>query len=170
VTALETSSSLVAEITDLLYREAELLDEHRYEEWLDLLADDYEYRVPQVLPSEADASPRRDTHAYLVMDSKASMRHKLSRRSSQFAWAMRPPAIEHRLVGSVRVVPQGDDLVEARSVVLVTWSRHPEPTALYPARRNDRLRRDPSGGWTFVDRTVHLGTEVPDAIQLAVLY
>jgi hypothetical protein len=37
---------LLAEVTDFLYREADLLDERRYEEWLGLLADDYQYSVP----------------------------------------------------------------------------------------------------------------------------
>src|SRR5216684_5805998 len=34
------------EIADFLYREAELLDERRYEEWLALLADDIRYWMP----------------------------------------------------------------------------------------------------------------------------
>src|SRR5215510_12087465 len=34
------------EIADFLYREAELLDERRYCEWLDLLADDIRYWMP----------------------------------------------------------------------------------------------------------------------------
>ncbi|HEX9522922.1 MAG TPA: aromatic-ring-hydroxylating dioxygenase subunit beta, partial [Reyranella sp.] len=34
------------EIADFLYREAELLDERRYREWLDLLADDIRYWMP----------------------------------------------------------------------------------------------------------------------------
>src|SRR5260221_13890388 len=34
------------EIADFLYREAELLDERRYREWLDLLADDIRYWGP----------------------------------------------------------------------------------------------------------------------------
>src|SRR5262249_60439609 len=34
------------EIEDFLYREAELLDERRYREWLDLLAEDIRYWMP----------------------------------------------------------------------------------------------------------------------------
>src|SRR5258707_6782216 len=37
---------LCQEIADFLYREAELLDERRYREWLDLLADDIRYWMP----------------------------------------------------------------------------------------------------------------------------
>ena len=34
------------EIADFLYREAELLDQRRYREWLDLLAEDIRYWMP----------------------------------------------------------------------------------------------------------------------------
>ena len=37
---------LKAEIEDVLYHEAELLDERRYEEWLELLAADFRYWMP----------------------------------------------------------------------------------------------------------------------------
>jgi hypothetical protein len=37
---------LTHEIADFLYREAELLDERRYDEWLALLADDLRYWMP----------------------------------------------------------------------------------------------------------------------------
>jgi 3-phenylpropionate/cinnamic acid dioxygenase small subunit len=37
---------LAQEVADFLYREAELLDERRYEAWLALLADDIRYWMP----------------------------------------------------------------------------------------------------------------------------
>ena len=37
---------LTQEVTEFLYREAELLDERRYDEWLALLADDLRYWMP----------------------------------------------------------------------------------------------------------------------------
>src|SRR5919108_1876002 len=37
---------LKQEIEEFLYREAELLDERRYEEWLELLAEDVRYWMP----------------------------------------------------------------------------------------------------------------------------
>ena len=38
--------SLIREIEDFLYREADLLDERRYDEWLNLFADDLTYWMP----------------------------------------------------------------------------------------------------------------------------
>src|SRR5260221_12245330 len=37
---------LTQDIAEFLYREAEILDERRYEEWLALLADDIRYWMP----------------------------------------------------------------------------------------------------------------------------
>lgn len=37
---------LKEEIEELLYREAELLDERRYEDWLDLFTEDARYWMP----------------------------------------------------------------------------------------------------------------------------
>lgn len=156
------------ELTELLAHEARLLDEHRYDAWLELLTDDYRYVIPQVIVAEGAEGPSYDHHAYLVMDSKASMRHKLSRRSSPQAWAMHPPSIEHRLIGSVAIEPDGDEAT-VRSVVLVAYSRSPDPVSLFPAARTDRLRVT-ADGWRFAERVVHIASEVPDATALGVIY
>ncbi|MEO2140966.1 MAG: aromatic-ring-hydroxylating dioxygenase subunit beta, partial [bacterium] len=49
MTTVETNISrilLKEEIQDFLFREAELLDERNFEEWLDLLTDDIRYWMP----------------------------------------------------------------------------------------------------------------------------
>lgn len=162
-------ADLRSDLADFLYREAALLDEHRFEEWLDLLADDYRYVVPQMLITDDDVAPRYDERAYLVMESKSSMRLKLSRGASEFAWAMRPPAVERRFVTNVTVDPLDADRYEVRSMILVSWARGPVPLTLYPASRVDVIART-ADGFVVHSRTVRLGSEVPDAVQLAVLY
>jgi 3-phenylpropionate/cinnamic acid dioxygenase small subunit len=169
MTLAQAVADLRSELTEFLYREAELLDERRYNEWLELLADDYRYVVPQMLINDDDRAPRYDERAYLVMESKSSMRLKLSRGESEFAWAMRPPAVERRLVSNVIIEPQGSDRFEVRSVVLVSWSRGPVPISLYPASRRDVISRADSGP-RIHRRHVRLASEVADSVQLAVLY
>lgn len=43
---MDVSPQVRDEILDLLHREAELLDEGRLDEWLDLLTDDVTYQMP----------------------------------------------------------------------------------------------------------------------------
>ena len=47
------------EVQDFLYREAELLDERRYEEWLDLFTEDARYFMPMRRNVPHDGSARR---------------------------------------------------------------------------------------------------------------
>src|SRR5262249_7350220 len=52
---------LKQEVEDFLYREAELLDERRYEEWLDLFTDDARYFMPMRRNVPADELEREFT-------------------------------------------------------------------------------------------------------------
>src|SRR3954468_22700423 len=55
---------LQAEVSEFLYREADLLDERRYTEWLDLLADDYQYTLPLRLNvAYGETEAREETRA-----------------------------------------------------------------------------------------------------------
>ena len=55
---LITKLLLAQEIAEFLYREAELLDERRYDEWLELLADDIRYWMPMRRNVKYDDSER----------------------------------------------------------------------------------------------------------------
>ncbi len=61
--AVSPSPQVRDEILDLLHREAELLDEGRLDEWLDLLTDDVTYQMPVRMTRErgqtGDARLRR---------------------------------------------------------------------------------------------------------------
>ena len=51
------------EVEDFLYHEAELLDERRYEEWLDLFTEDVHYWMPMRRNVPADEPERENTRA-----------------------------------------------------------------------------------------------------------
>ncbi len=52
---------LTQEIEEFLYHEAELLDERRYEEWLDLLTEDVRYWMPIHRNVEFNRQEREET-------------------------------------------------------------------------------------------------------------
>ena len=70
---------LAQEIAEFLYREAELLDERRYEEWLALLADDIRYWMPMRRNVKFGEHEREFT--------RADERHQLVRRGQGDAGA-----------------------------------------------------------------------------------
>ncbi len=45
------------EIEEFLYKEAYLLDEHKFDEWLELFTDDVEYLIPLTEHVQGDVEP-----------------------------------------------------------------------------------------------------------------
>lgn len=110
-------------VVDFLYREAELLDERRHEEWLALLTDDVRY-----------VAPVRVTTAHTLEDSTLSgMAHfdedhysltkRIQRFATEHAWAEDPPSRTRRHVTNVRVHRCAPDELTARSNLLLFRSR-----------------------------------------------
>lgn len=154
---------LTREVLNFLYREAELLDEGRYREWLDLLAEDVVYRVPVRVTRERPAEGGYGglAQGMLHMDEdRTSLEMRVARLETGFAWAEDPPSRLRHFVTNVRIgepqaSPRGEE-VEVRSNVLVFRSRWDRPEFTFlSAERQDLLRRE-NGGWKLARRLVIL--------------
>ncbi|HKC44937.1 MAG TPA: aromatic-ring-hydroxylating dioxygenase subunit beta [Burkholderiales bacterium] len=123
-----------AEVEDLLYREAALLDEWRLDEWLGLLTADACYRVPS--NDRPDAEPG-DT-LFTIADDPSRIRARVARLKDRNAHAEYPPSRTRRMISNVRIVERSEyELgVEANFVV-------------YRFRRDERIRE-------YVGRYRHL--------------
>src|ERR687885_1850162 len=125
------------EVMAWLNHEAALLDEGRLEEWLDLLTEDVGYAMPVRLTRERGSGP--DTHAGSphFLDDARTLRLRVERLKTEFAWAEDPPSRTRRFVSNVRprVVAEG---VDVRSYLLLYRSRGDATTAeLVSAERHD---------------------------------
>jgi 3-phenylpropionate/cinnamic acid dioxygenase small subunit len=167
-----TAQSVAAdqEVVSFLFHESSLLDERRYDEWIDLLDDEFEYLVPMPQTREDPMLPAYDERAYIGSETKESFKLKLLRISSDHAWADRPAAFQRHHVSNVVQRATDDGELEVRSNVLVTRSREPAPFSVFSAGRVDRLRMDADRGYRMLARTVYLDAELATAIQLAVVY
>jgi p-cumate 2,3-dioxygenase beta subunit len=96
-----------AEVEDLLYLEAELLDTWDLDAWLDLYTDDARYVVPATDTPAGDPS----THLVLVDDDRLRMRLRVERLNSRRAHREYPHSALRHLVTNVRVgAPEGDEV------------------------------------------------------------
>ncbi|WP_135256838.1 aromatic-ring-hydroxylating dioxygenase subunit beta [Thermus caldilimi] len=151
------------EILEFLYREAELLDEGRYREWLSLTTEDILYQVPVRLtrerPPEGGYGGVSERMFHLDED-RTSLEMRVSRLETGFAWAEDPPSRLRHFVTNVRVgeprsTERGEE-VEVRSNLLVFRSRWDRPEyTLLSAERRDLLRRE-KGTWKLARRVVIL--------------
>jgi p-cumate 2,3-dioxygenase beta subunit len=96
-----------ADVEDLLYREAALLDEWRLEEWLGLLTDDAAYYVPPNDHPEGDPK----TTLFILADDIVRIRERIKRLMSPECHAEYPHSRTRRLISNVRIVSTDGDLV-----------------------------------------------------------
>jgi p-cumate 2,3-dioxygenase subunit beta len=89
-----------AEVEDFLFKEADLLDEWRLPEWLELFTDDAVYYVPTTdLP--ADASP--DKSLFYIADDRFRLSERVKRLMKRTAHAEFPHSKTRHVVSNVRI-------------------------------------------------------------------
>jgi len=148
---------LQLEVEQFLYHEAALLDERRFEAWLELLTPDVEYRLP-VAPPENERGERaaEGTPQLHFEDDLVGLSIRVAHLCSKAAWCEQPVAPTRRMVSNVRIVSvHGDDSLEVCSNLLVYRSRHASTTDLLVGSRRDVLRRA-EGGLKIARRLVTL--------------
>jgi ethylbenzene dioxygenase beta subunit len=121
--------------------EAKLLDERRFEEWLELLDEDIVYEVP-LRQTRSHYSDQHPENAFHIRDSKALIKNRVDRLKSGFAWSETPPSRTLRLIGNVFVSAiRSADVIEVESALLLYRQRGTDATSdVIPVRRRDVIR------------------------------
>ena len=129
-----------AAIEQFLYREARLMDEGKYREWLSLWTDDAIYWVPC---SDDDTDPRRDVS--LIYDNRERLVQRVDRLLSGTVLALDPRPLMRRVVSNIEIeADAGSDATVASNFILAhaRW----DTQQIWAGRSLHRLRRD---GATF---------------------
>jgi p-cumate 2,3-dioxygenase subunit beta len=111
-------------VEDLLFEEADLLDQWRLDEWLTLFTDDAEYLVPSTDVAGDEADP--DTSLFYVFDDRNRMKERVIRLGKIGAHSEQPRSKVRHLVSNVRATRDGDH-IRARASFAV-W-RHKDVTS-----------------------------------------
>ena len=127
-----------AEVERFLFREARLMDEHAYDEWLELWAGELLYWVPC---NRDDSDPTREISA--VYDDRARLEGRIERLKSGAAYAQDPRSRMRRLISNIEVEECGDEIAVASNFILVELRRGREQ--LLGGRTLHKLRRDGDG-------------------------
>ena len=166
------------EIEAFLYQEAELLDERRYEAWLDLFTDDAHYFMPMRRNVPHDEPEREFTRAGADVNWFDEGKDTLTRRVKQILtgihWAEEPPSRICHLVSNIQILataPAGPAPAEVtvKSRFLVYRNRVETETDFLVGKREDLLRRA-NGGWKIARRKIVLDQNVLLAKNLTVFF
>jgi 3-phenylpropionate/cinnamic acid dioxygenase small subunit len=159
---------LAQEIHEFLCAEADLLDERRYTEWLDLLTDDISYWVPIRRNVPFDRSDTENTRQGQDInwfdEGKATLRQRIKQVASGVHWAEEPPPRVSRFISNlhdVRATPCLEDPreVSVRYNVLIYRNKLEGDTDVFAGKRHDILRRV-NDQWMIANRTVRLDQSV----------
>jgi 3-phenylpropionate/cinnamic acid dioxygenase small subunit len=176
---------LIREIEQFLYREARLLDDRRFRDWLELFTDDVRYwmvgrtnRYPKSSKAIAILDPDRyvaddigaDDELAILDESKVTLTARVARLDTGMAWAEDPPSRTRHFVNNIEIEP-GDSETELKvySNFIVYRSRGETEQDFYVGGRQDVLRRV-DGAWKIASRRLVLDQNVLTAKNVSVFF
>lgn len=169
--AHRVTDSVYLDVLHFLNAEAALLDEGRFDEWLELLTEDVTYRMPVTITRERSDQPIYADDMEILSESIHSLRFRIERLKTEFAWAEDPPSRTRHLVTNV-LVRRGasDDEVLASSYFCVHWIRSIASEGdLFIGHRQDRLVRI-DGEWRLAAREMYVDTTTLPANSVTILF
>lgn len=166
------NNELRHKIEDFLYFEAELLDERKLREWLDLLTEDVRYWMPirhnpLNRPNDVSGELARPGEGHYFDDDKKSLRIRVERVYEKNAWAEMPPSRTRHLISNVRLKNDRGTEIEVHSNFLVYRTRLETDQDIFVGMRKDILRRV-DGQFKIAGRTIILDQAVLSAKNISI--
>lgn len=181
---MELTRELHFAVEQFYYREARLLDERCYQQWLALLCEDIRYLMPSryvaqrdhaVRGSEAYLAPEREMQTDAVTDLPLREENyfvlavRVDRAYKVSAWGDNPPARTRRHVSNVELIGCEDNELTVFSNFMLNYSRHGQDNFLYSGQRRDRLRVE-GDSFRVASREVILDWNVIAAPSVALFF
>jgi 3-phenylpropionate/cinnamic acid dioxygenase small subunit len=178
-------SDMIRDIEQFLYREARLLDERRFHDWLQLFTDDVHYWMvarANRYPRSSKAIAMLDTGRFVEADLGGAdelglfdedirtLTARVARLDTGMAWAEDPPSRTRHLITNIEVTPDASDAeLTIHCNFIVYRSRGEIEQDFYVGAREDRLRRV-DGEWKIANRRMVLDQNVLTAKNLSIFF
>lgn len=150
-----SDSHLISRIEQFYYREARLLDNREYQQWLGLLTEDIDYRIPSRHIATPDPK-LRGTESFhsleheidrggpngspLRIENFFTLAIRVDRAFKVNAWAENPPARTRRFISNVEVF-EIDEGYQTYNNFQLVYSRHDNANFIYTGQRADILHQ-----------------------------
>lgn len=165
--AQSSSIELWWDIQQFYFREADLLDERRFDKWLELLHEDIQYRMPLARNVRRDAMDQEYSakgEAAWFDEGINTLRQRVAQIGTGIHWAEEPASRVSHLVSNIRVLDlregaEGGKQVKVRSRFLVYQNRLQDEESLFVGKRLDTLL-GVGGDWKILTREIFLDQNV----------
>jgi 3-phenylpropionate/cinnamic acid dioxygenase small subunit len=178
-------SDMIRSVEQFLYREARLLDERRFHDWLQLFTDDIHYRMAtraNRYPRSSKAIAMLDADRFVEEDLDGAdelglfdedirtLAARVARLDTGMAWAEDPPSRTRHLITNIEVASDASDAeLTVHCNFIVYRSRGEIERDFYVGAREDRLRRV-DGAWKIANRRMVLDQNVLTAKNLSIFF
>jgi 3-phenylpropionate/cinnamic acid dioxygenase small subunit len=153
-TAAATSPEQQRALEAFYYREARLLDNRQYRQWLELVSQDIRYVLPARVNAQVDNRLHGNEHmisverelegadsmgcpireeAYIHLMLRVERAYKIN------SWSENPPARTRRIVGNIELMARSDDGYSVLSNFHLYYARPGGETFVYSGQRRDLL-------------------------------
>lgn len=163
-----TELLLEREIEKFFYAEADLLDERKLDEWLDLFTDDVRYWMPlahnvQFRHGDNEYSREETDNAWIDED-KRTLEQRVKQIATGIHWAEEPRSRMSHLITNVRILSATPSTTDADEIAtkcrfLVYRNRMESEVDILVGKRKDILRRV-NGNWKIARREIYLDQNV----------
>jgi len=142
---INNNCDLYIKCSNFLYNEALLLDNHKFDEWLELLDDDLEYLVP-VRTTKGDSIEEEVTNEnFIIKASKDYFKVTISRLKDNYGWASKQHSRTRRNVSNIIInnaYSSGNSIhVElTNNLLLIRTERDEYHPYILSALRSDTLK------------------------------
>ena len=165
---------LIRDIEDFLYNEAELLDERRYSDWIELIAEDVHYHMPIRRNVQFGEWDRENSRAGVEVswfdEDKRTLVGRVRQLETGVHWCEEPASRTRHIVSNVQLVRVDGHEVHVRCRFVVYKNRVQDLENLFIGKREDVLRRDNATGWKIAKRTIILDQNVLLAKDMNILF
>ena len=179
------NEDLIREVEQFLYREARLLDDRRFRDWLTLFTDDVRYwmasrtnRYPKSSKAIAILDPDRyveddigrEDELAILDETKETLTGRVDRLDTGMAWAEDPPSRTRHMISNIEIEPGDvDSEIRVYSNFIVYRSRAETEQDFYVGARQDVLRRV-DGEWKIAHRKLILDQNVLLAKNVSIFF
>ena len=176
---------VIREVEQFLYREARLLDDRRFHEWLELFTADVRYWMPvrsNRYPKSSKAIAILDPDRYeeeelakedelaIFDETKETLDRRIARLDTGMAWAEDPPSRTRHLITNIEVEQgESESVLTVHSNFIVYRNRGETEQDFYVGGRLDVLRKV-NGTWKIARRTIVLDQNVLLAKNVSIFF
>lgn len=145
-----------ARARDLVALEAQLIDEQRWPQWLDLYCEDAVFWVPTWKDERTLADDPLTELSLIYIDSRARLEERVKRLTSGSSVAAMPVPRTAHVVGSILASAAGDGTVRVACAWTSHVYTHKQPDSIVHAGRYEYLLRERDGSLRIARKKVIL--------------